>query len=187
MARTTKTRHKVGPGKSGTPVVRASKLFPGRPKRTTGELAFETGQQVRLFADVDRVSSFHHRLHPFGRVFALQQLSIVENDLPCGIASRALCCALTGQRQLHGERRVHSDHLCDFVRSRELLSRRHDLRNQPSRECLVGVEGFGGQQLSGVIRAEPRGQPKRSPAEWHNAARHFQLGKTVLSAAVHRQ
>jgi hypothetical protein len=41
MARTTKTPHKVSRNKSGTPIVRASKLFPGRPKRTTRETAFE--------------------------------------------------------------------------------------------------------------------------------------------------
>jgi hypothetical protein len=51
MARTTKTPHKVSRNKSGSPIVRASKLFPGRPKRTTRELAFETEQQARLFAD----------------------------------------------------------------------------------------------------------------------------------------
>jgi hypothetical protein len=51
MARTTSTPHKVSHNKSGTPIVRASKLFPGRPKRTTRELAFETEQQARLFAD----------------------------------------------------------------------------------------------------------------------------------------
>jgi integrase len=50
MARTTKTPHKVSRNKSGTPIVRASKLFPGRPKRTTREMAFETEQQARIFA-----------------------------------------------------------------------------------------------------------------------------------------
>ena len=51
MARTTKTPHKVSRNKSGTPIVRASKLFPGRPKRTTRETAFETEQQAQDFAD----------------------------------------------------------------------------------------------------------------------------------------
>jgi hypothetical protein len=51
MARTTNTPHKVSRNKSGSPIVRASKLFPGRPKRTTRELAFETERQARLFAD----------------------------------------------------------------------------------------------------------------------------------------
>jgi hypothetical protein len=51
MARTTKTPHKVSRNKSGTPIVRASKLFPGRPKRTAREMAFETEQQARIFAD----------------------------------------------------------------------------------------------------------------------------------------
>jgi hypothetical protein len=37
MARTTKTPHKVSRNKSGTPIVRASKQFSGRPKRTTRE------------------------------------------------------------------------------------------------------------------------------------------------------
>lgn len=37
MARTTKTRHEVSRNKSGTPIVRASKLFTGLPKRTTRE------------------------------------------------------------------------------------------------------------------------------------------------------
>jgi len=50
MARTTKTPHKVSRNKSGTPIVRASKLFPGRPKRTTRETAFETEQQAKIFA-----------------------------------------------------------------------------------------------------------------------------------------
>ena len=51
MARTTKTPHKVSRNKSGTPIVRASKLFPGRPQRTTRETAFETEQQAQIFAD----------------------------------------------------------------------------------------------------------------------------------------
>ena len=51
MARTTTTPHKVSRNKSGTPIVRASKLFPGRPKRTTRETAFETEQQARIFVD----------------------------------------------------------------------------------------------------------------------------------------
>jgi hypothetical protein len=51
MARTTKTPHKVSRNGSGTPIVRASKLFPGRPKRTTREMTFETEQQARIFAD----------------------------------------------------------------------------------------------------------------------------------------
>ncbi len=51
MARTTTTPHKVSRNKSGTPIVRASKLFPGRPKRTTRETAFETEQQARIFAE----------------------------------------------------------------------------------------------------------------------------------------
>ena len=51
MARTTKTPHKVSLNKSGTPIVRASKLFPGRPKRTTREAVFDTEQQARIFAD----------------------------------------------------------------------------------------------------------------------------------------
>ncbi len=50
MARTTKTPHKVSRNKSGTPIVRASKLFPGRPKRTTRETVFETEQQAQIFA-----------------------------------------------------------------------------------------------------------------------------------------
>ena len=44
MARTTKAPHKVSRNKSGTPIVRASKLFPGRPKRTTRETVFDTEQ-----------------------------------------------------------------------------------------------------------------------------------------------
>jgi hypothetical protein len=51
MARTTKTPHEVSRNKSGTPIVRASKLFTGRPKRTTREMSFETEQQARLFAE----------------------------------------------------------------------------------------------------------------------------------------
>ena len=51
MARTTSTPHKVSRNKSGTPIVRASKLFPGRPTRTTREIAFETEPQARVFAD----------------------------------------------------------------------------------------------------------------------------------------
>ncbi len=51
MARTTKAPHKVSRNKSGTPIVRASKLFPGRPKRTTRETVFDTEQQARIFAD----------------------------------------------------------------------------------------------------------------------------------------
>ena len=51
MARTTTTPHKVSRNKSGSPIVRASKLFPGRPRRTTREAVFETGQQARIFAD----------------------------------------------------------------------------------------------------------------------------------------
>ncbi len=51
MARTTKTPHKVSRNKSGSPIVRASKLFSGRPKRTTRETAFETEQQARIFAE----------------------------------------------------------------------------------------------------------------------------------------
>jgi len=51
MARTTKTRHKVSRNKSGSPIVRASKLFRGRPKRTTREAVFDTEQQARIFAD----------------------------------------------------------------------------------------------------------------------------------------
>ena len=51
MARTTTTPHKVSRNKSGTPIVRASKLFSGRPTRTTRETAFETEQQARIFAD----------------------------------------------------------------------------------------------------------------------------------------
>ena len=51
MARTTKTPHKVSRNKSGTPIVRASKFFPGRPKRTTRETAFETEQQAKIFAE----------------------------------------------------------------------------------------------------------------------------------------
>jgi hypothetical protein len=51
MARTTSTPHKVSRNKSGTPIVRASKLFPGRPARTTRETAFATEQQARTFAD----------------------------------------------------------------------------------------------------------------------------------------
>jgi integrase len=51
MARTTKTPHKVSRNKSGSPIVRASKLFPGRPKRTTREAAFDTEHQARTFAD----------------------------------------------------------------------------------------------------------------------------------------
>ncbi len=46
MARTTTTPHKVSRNKSGTPIVRASKLFPGRPKRTTREAVFDAEQQV---------------------------------------------------------------------------------------------------------------------------------------------
>ena len=48
MARTTTTPHKVSRNKSGTPIVRASKLFPGRPKRTTREMAFQTEEQARI-------------------------------------------------------------------------------------------------------------------------------------------
>jgi hypothetical protein len=51
MARTTKTPHKVSRNKSGTPIVRASKLFPGRRKRTTRETVFDTEKQARIFAD----------------------------------------------------------------------------------------------------------------------------------------
>jgi hypothetical protein len=51
MARTTKDPHKVSRNKSGTPIVRASKLFPGRPKRTARETVFDTEQQVRISAD----------------------------------------------------------------------------------------------------------------------------------------
>ncbi|MEE8492223.1 MAG: hypothetical protein V3S60_11315 [Acidimicrobiia bacterium] len=51
MARTTTTPHKVSRNKSGTPIVRASKLFPGRPKRTTREAVFDTAHQARIFAD----------------------------------------------------------------------------------------------------------------------------------------
>jgi hypothetical protein len=51
MAHTTKTSHKVSSNKSGTPIVRASKPFPGRPKRTTREAVFGTEQQARIFAD----------------------------------------------------------------------------------------------------------------------------------------
>jgi hypothetical protein len=51
MARTTSTPHKVSRNKSGTPIVRASKLFPGRPKRTTRETAFKTEQQAMIFAE----------------------------------------------------------------------------------------------------------------------------------------
>ena len=51
MARKTSTPHKVSRNKSGTPIVRASKLFSGRPTRTTRETAFETEQQARIFAD----------------------------------------------------------------------------------------------------------------------------------------
>jgi hypothetical protein len=51
MARTTSTPHKVSRNKSGTLIVRASKLFSGRPTRTTGETVFETDQQARIFAD----------------------------------------------------------------------------------------------------------------------------------------
>jgi len=51
MARTTKTPHKVSRNKSGTPIVRASKLCPGRPNRTTRETAFETEQQAQIFAE----------------------------------------------------------------------------------------------------------------------------------------
>ena len=51
MARTTKTPHKVSRNKSGTPIVRVSKLFPGRPTPTTRETVFETEQQARIFAD----------------------------------------------------------------------------------------------------------------------------------------
>jgi hypothetical protein len=51
MARTTKTPHKVSRNKSGTPIVRASKLFPGRPSRTSREAAFDTEHQARTFAD----------------------------------------------------------------------------------------------------------------------------------------
>ncbi len=46
MARTTKTPHKVSRNKSGTPIVRASKLFPGRRKRTTRETVFDTEKQA---------------------------------------------------------------------------------------------------------------------------------------------
>ena len=49
MARTTKTPHKVSRNKSGSPIVRASKLSPVRPTRTTRETAFETEQQARVF------------------------------------------------------------------------------------------------------------------------------------------
>jgi hypothetical protein len=55
MARTTKTPHEVSRNKSGTPIVRASKLFPGRPKRTTREPAFETEQQARLYSEYQQV------------------------------------------------------------------------------------------------------------------------------------
>jgi hypothetical protein len=51
MARTTSTPHKVSRNKSGTPIVRALKLFSGRPTRTTRETAFETEQQAQIFAD----------------------------------------------------------------------------------------------------------------------------------------
>ena len=51
MARTTTTPHKVSRNKSGNPIVRASKLFPGRPKRTSREVVFDTEQQARIFAD----------------------------------------------------------------------------------------------------------------------------------------
>ncbi len=51
MARTTTTPHKVSRNKSGTSIVRASKLFRGRPRRATREMAFETEQQARIFAD----------------------------------------------------------------------------------------------------------------------------------------
>jgi hypothetical protein len=51
MARTTKIPHKVSRNKSGTPIVRASKLFPGRPKRATREAVFDTDQPARIFAD----------------------------------------------------------------------------------------------------------------------------------------
>jgi hypothetical protein len=51
MARTTKTPHKVSRNKSGSPIVRASRLFSGRPKRTTRETAFDTEHQAQDFAD----------------------------------------------------------------------------------------------------------------------------------------
>jgi hypothetical protein len=51
MARTAKTPHKVSRNKSGTVIVRAAKLFPARPKRTTPEMTNETEQQARVFAD----------------------------------------------------------------------------------------------------------------------------------------
>ncbi len=50
MARTTTTPHKVSKNKSGTPIVRALKLFSGRPRRTTREAVFDTEQQARMFA-----------------------------------------------------------------------------------------------------------------------------------------
>jgi NADPH:quinone reductase-like Zn-dependent oxidoreductase len=43
--------HKVSRNKSGTPIVGASKLFAGRPKRTTREAVFDTEKQARIFAD----------------------------------------------------------------------------------------------------------------------------------------
>jgi hypothetical protein len=51
MARTTKIPQKVSRNKSGTPIVGASKLFAGRPKRTTREAFFDTEKQARIFAD----------------------------------------------------------------------------------------------------------------------------------------
>jgi len=49
--RTTKIPQKVSRNKSGTPIVGASKLFAGRPKRTTREAFFDTEKQARIFAD----------------------------------------------------------------------------------------------------------------------------------------
>jgi hypothetical protein len=58
MASTTKTPHKICRNMSGTPIVRASKLFPGRPKRTTREKAFETERQALIFADALNLAAF---------------------------------------------------------------------------------------------------------------------------------
>ena len=49
MARTTKTPDKVSRNKSGTPIVRASKLFPGRPKRMTREKYRMTDSALEIY------------------------------------------------------------------------------------------------------------------------------------------
>ena len=54
---------------------------------------------------------------------------------------------------------------------------RHDFVDEAGPQRGVGVEAFGGQQVSHAGGAEPGGQPKRRPAQGKDSARHLELGE----------